>query len=184
MGVVYCRPAKIYGRKTFEKIVRPSSRQSETDQEKDLRRSHSDALLNQLFQDSDVTPSLKTTWLRFPVRPEVTLPRRCFYCQFFGWCVGILDRKLVVFLLSASTSKQRNKCTAEIPRYTKCSDLQPTSLKSCDRYLFEKEVVSLKTLKKLDFAVVRDRVLSFCVRPSTTFVSLINNNPILRPSSI
>lgn len=91
---------------------------------------------------------------------------------------AIVDGILVVCLLFVSIAKKTHgsDCTAKAPRCAKCSSPHPASSKSCGRYLFEKEVVSFKILKKLTLAEARSRVLSLSVRLGITFASVINKH--------
>lgn len=114
------------------------------------------------FKTQVLPPSTRVIWLQLCL--YIPLPRRCFHCQ------------LVITICEYCGTTHGLKCTADSSRCVHCPGLHPTSLKSCNnnRYLFEKEVVFLKTLEKLAFAEARERVLSCFIFPGTNFASVLN----------
>lgn len=94
------------------------------------------------FQARVLPSTLRVAWVHLPVCPYLPLPCKCYHC-FLGTWVKTADGKPVAYL-----TRDDSECTADSPKCINCNGPHPASSKRCDRYLFDKKMVSLKTIDK------------------------------------
>lgn len=106
------------------------------------------------------------------VRPYYPSPRRCYNCQRFGH-VGKYCRSSTALCVDCGLpSHKGTECTRSLT-CVNCGGSHSASSKSCDCYLFEKELIALKIKERLSFREAKERAMEIYVRPGVTFSSVI-----------
>ena len=100
------------------------------------------------------------TGLRERVRPYIPLPRRCFNCQQYGHSGAKCRRALPVCARCGGDADENHKAeTCQLPiNCIHCKQPHNVSAKNCPKYIYEKEVITLKTKENLTFAEARAKV--------------------------
>ena len=121
--------------------------------------------------------TISAGWLKFKIRPYIPSPRRCFHCQMYGH-VNTSCRKKV--------NGEPQKCINcgedfhgechETPRCLNCGGNHAASDKKCPVYLFEKEVITLKTIERISFIEAKERVSKY-MNPNTRTYSASLKEP-------
>ena len=70
----------------------------------------------------------------------------------------------------------RRYCPGPISCFN-CRGLQPASSKDYDRYRFVREVLSIRTTEKIDFAEAKRRVFTIHIRPGVTYATMLSSLP-------
>ena len=95
---------------------------------------------------------LKAAWLRLEIRPYVPSPRRCFYCQRFGHVSDSCRRKLKGEKGVCSNCGKEDHGECDRPSYcVNCSGSHSATSKSCDRYLLEREIQTIRSKERVTF---------------------------------
>ena len=119
---------------------------------------------------------LKAAWLRLEIRPYVPSPRRCFYCQRFGHVSDSCRRKLKGEKEICSNCGKEEHGVCDRPSYcVNCSGSHPATSKSCDRYLLEREIQTIRAKERVTFQEAKKRVMTRFIRPGVSYASVINN---------
>ena len=119
---------------------------------------------------------LKAAWLRLEIRPYVPSPRRCFYCQRFGHVSDSCRRKLKDEKEICSNCGKEEHGVCDRPSYcVNCSGSHPATSKSCDRYLLEREIQTIRAKERVTFQEAKKRVMTQFIRPGVSYASVINN---------
>lgn len=123
---------------------------------------------------------VKLAWLRLPVKPYIPSPRRCFHCQAFGHisrsCRRRQDGLPAVCPSCGTMDHDGTTCPGPISCFH-CRGPHPASSKDCDRYSFERQVLSIRTTEKIDFAEAKRRVLTMHIRPGVTYATMLFSLP-------
>ena len=117
------------------------------------------------------------TGLTERVRPYIPLPRRCFNCQQYGHSGAKCRRaKPVCVRCSLDVEGEHNPDNCQLPlNCIHCHEPHSVSSKTCSRYLFEKEMLAIKTREHLTFPEARARArLTFNVS-SRTYAAAAGN---------
>ena len=123
---------------------------------------------------------VKLAWLRLPVKAYIPSHRRCYHCQAFGHvshsCRRLQDGLPAVCSSCGTTDHDAMTCSGPIFCFNCCGP-HPASSKDCDRYRFEREVLSIRTTEKIDFAEAKRRVLTTHIRPRVTYTTMLSSLP-------
>ena len=100
------------------------------------------------------------TGLKERVRPYIPLPRRCFNCQQYGHSGAKCRRILPVCVrCGGDADGNHNSETCQLPvNCIHCNQPHSVSSKNCPKYLFEKEILIIKTKEHLTFAEARAKI--------------------------
>lgn len=107
------------------------------------------------------------------VRPYIPLPKRCFKCHKYGHSGAKCRRPIAVCGRCGEDEADEHK-TSTCQRPAKCCHCNTNHLvssKSCPRYLYEKEVLTIKTKEHLTFREARDRINATLPFPPKTYAS-------------
>ena len=110
------------------------------------------------------------TGLTERVRPYIPLPKRCFNCQQYGHSGAKCRRaKPVCVRCGLEVEGEHNPDNCQLPlNCIHCHEPHSVSSKTCSRYLFEKEMLAIKTREHLTFPEARARArLTFNVSSRT-----------------
>ena len=118
------------------------------------------------------------------VRQYIPLPRRCYKCQNYGHGSKNCRSKDSVCPRCGDICNETHvseSCQRPVKCYH-CKENHSTSSRTCNKYLMEKEIITVKTKEKLTFREARQKVSQMFVRPGVTYASVlqhpnkINNN--------
>lgn len=103
------------------------------------------------------------------------ISRKCFPCQFFEHLGQTCRRQAhgIPAICERCELIHDTQCIAKSSKCVNCSSSHLTSLKKYDRHLFKKVIVTLKTIEQLTFLEAHDCVLTRCVCPGVTFISIL-----------
>lgn len=110
------------------------------------------------FSTTTLPSKVFAGYISLNVRPYIPNPMRCFLCQKYGHNHK-LCRGTAVCANCGSPEHKSDECTAAKPCCVNCSGDHPAYVKTCPKYLFEKEVQRVKTLDKLSYPEARKKVL-------------------------
>lgn len=117
------------------------------------------------------------TGLMERVRLYIPLPRRCYKCQKYGHS-GMKCRKEIPVCVRCGEDMEEghspNNCQLPI-RCCHCNEGHQVSSRSCPKYIFEKEVLEVKTREHLTFKEARDKVNSTSILQRNTYASRARN---------
>ena len=102
---------------------------------------------------------ISAAWLRLRVRPYIPSPRRCYYCQMFGHVNTTCRRKLRgdSEICVNCGQEQHGECN-RTPYCINCKGGHSASSKLCERYKYEREVLTLKTKEGISFKEAKERL--------------------------
>ena len=119
---------------------------------------------------------LKAAWLRLEIRPYVPSLRRCFFCQRFGHVSDSCRWKLKGEKGICSNCGKEDLDECDRPSYcVNCSGSHSATSKSCDRYLLEREIQTIRSKERVTFQEAKKRVMTQFIRPGVSYASVINN---------
>ena len=120
---------------------------------------------------------LKAAWLRLEVRPYIPSPRRCFYCQRFGHVSDSCRRKLKGEKRICNNCGQEDHGNCDNPSFcVNCTGSHPASSKSCERYLLEREIQTIRSKEHVTFQEAKKRVMTQFIRPGVSFASILSKS--------
>ena len=118
---------------------------------------------------------LKAAWLRLEVRPYIPSPRRCYYCQRFGHVSDSCRRKIKGDKRICNNCGQEDHGDCNKPSFCiNCTGNHPASSKSCDRYILEREIQTIRSKEHVTFQEAKKRVMTHFIRPGVSFASVID----------
>lgn len=118
---------------------------------------------------------VKAAWLRFPVRPYVPTPKRCYHCQRFGHVSDKCRLRLKNLPGTCFNCGQTaHGACDKIPFCINCGESHPSSSRNCERYVLEREIQTVRAKEHISFSEAKQKVLSLCIRPGVTFSSVIS----------
>ena len=127
------------------------------------------------------------TGLKERVRPYIPLPRRCYKSQLYGHSGAKCRRDLPVCARCGGDAGENHKAeTCQLPiKCIHCNQPHYVSSKNCPKYLYEKEIITIKTKEHLTFAEARAKVNATHNPRSRTYANITNPETlrILQPSS-
>ena len=102
---------------------------------------------------------LHAAWFRLRVRPYIPSPRRCYYCQMFGHVNTTCRRKLrnETEICVNCGHEQHGECD-RTPYCINCKGGHSAASKLCERFKYEKEVLTLKTKEGISFKEAKERL--------------------------
>ena len=132
------------------------------------------------FDLSRLPKEIKAAWLYFDVRPYIPLPRRCFYCHRFGHVTDTCRRKIKGEKKICHNCGQDEHGDCENNSFCiNCRGNHPSVSKKCDRYVMEKEILTVRAKEHTTYSEAKKKVLSQCIRPGVTFASVTKAKPIV-----
>ena len=117
------------------------------------------------------------TGLKERVRPYIPLPRRCFNCHQYGHSSLKCRRLTPICLRCGGDIDEDHKVeTCQLPvKCIHCQEPHIASSKLCPKYLYEKEILAVKTKEHLTFHEARAKVNLYYDRPKTTYATVTKN---------
>ena len=120
---------------------------------------------------------IKAAWLYFDVKPYVPLPRRCFYCHRFGHINdNCRKRPKGEKKICHNCGKDEHGECENTPFCVNCRENHPSTSKTCDRYVLEKEILAVHSKEHITYSEAKRNVLSRCIRPGTTYASVMKKS--------
>ena len=97
-------------------------------------------------------------WYKFPVRPYIPSPRRCFHCQMYGHLITNCRKKQQDSAgVCVNCGEEEHGACSKPSRCHNCSENHPASDKTCKRYLLEKEVIASKVKERITFKEAKQK---------------------------
>ena len=119
---------------------------------------------------------IKAGWLNLKVKPYIPTPMRCFHCQKYGHliqkCKKMINREPAVCITCGMNA--HGTCTNP-PSCIHCGEGHSSSSKNCVKFIFEKEVQTIRVMEKLSFKEARKRALERYIRPGESFSALLKS---------
>ena len=160
-GVIYSRDLLNYSEETLKRELED---QSVIDVRRILKKENGivypTPLLILTFDLLELPSILKAAWLRIKIRPYIPSPRRCFHCQMFGHLNTNCRKKMKgePEICANCGNEIHGECDRDA-QCANCGGNHATYNKTCDRYLFEKEVLTLKTKEKISFSEAKAKAM-------------------------
>ncbi|XP_064115050.1 uncharacterized protein LOC135221156 [Macrobrachium nipponense] len=128
------------------------------------------------FNSSHLLSIEKAAGLRFKVKQYIPRPRRCFHCQEFGHMLGSCRQKLQGKPATCvKCSEPEHGICNKQARCIYCGDSHPSSSLTCDVYIMEKEIQTLRVTERITFREAKERVLNQYVILGISFSSVAAN---------
>ena len=129
------------------------------------------------FDQPRLPRDIKAAWLYFNVKPYVPVPRRCFYCHRFGHINDNCRKRLKgEKRICHNCGKDEHGECERTPFCVNCQENHPSVSKTCDRYVLEREILAVRSKEHITYPEAKRIVLSQCIRPGTTFASVIKKS--------
>ena len=120
---------------------------------------------------------ISAAWYEIPVKPFIPSPRRCYYCQVFGHVFSTCRKRTSNEpSVCVNCGQQEHGDCNKLPLCVNCHGNHAASSKVCSRYLFEKEILTVKTKEKLGYKEARDRVKLQNRFQFSTYASVVKSN--------
>ena len=117
-------------------------------------------------------------WFSGPCALYIPLPRHCFNCQRYGHSSEKCRRPVLICEQCGGDiagDHPRDRCHLSASCFH-CKEPYNTSSKSCLRYIFEKQLLALKTKEHLTFSEARSRLNLIFPDLSKTYASVTNTS--------
>ena len=120
--------------------------------------------------------TVTAAWHYFKVRTYIPSPRRCFHCQKFGHVTTSCRRKAKneAEVCVRCSQDFHGECT-NILKCANCEEEHQASDRKCEKYLFEKEVMTIKTVEKISFSEAKKKISSNIGPFRTSFAATVKN---------
>ena len=117
------------------------------------------------------------TGLKERIRPYIPLPRRCFNCQHYGHSGAKCRRPVpVCFRCGANVEGDHKPKKCQLPiNCVHCKEPPSVTSKTCPKYIFEKELLTLRTKEHLTFAEARAK-MNMNMPTGRSFASVTKNS--------
>ena len=183
-GVVYSKELVKYSE---EKLLKEFEDQKVSEVKRIVRRVNDEKVptptLILTFELLKLPSHISAAWYRLPVKPYIPSPRRCYHCQMFGHvfnsCRSRLKGEKGVCVRCGD--QEHGDCDRD-PKCFNCKESHSASDKKCQRYLFEKEILTIKTKENISFRDAREKAKQ-CVNLATkTFAQTLKTqspNPVV-----
>ena len=127
--------------------------------------------------------SIQAAWLNLKVRPYVPRVKRCFFCQKFGHVRNNCRRAIrgQKPICKNCGDEEHGSCSKP-PLCVNCNGNHDASSNRCTKYLFEKEILTLKVKERISYKEAKEKVLS--QYPSDfSFASVARKFPPQKPNN-
>ncbi|XP_055925500.1 uncharacterized protein LOC129957270 [Argiope bruennichi] len=132
------------------------------------------------FHSPKLPDSIKTGYLKLPVRPYILNPLRCFKCQRFGHsktnCRGTLT-----CARCAVDGHESTDCKSKEARVN-CKGDHTSFSRSCPKWKVEKEIITTKVKKDITYPEARRLVLGQMPKEGRTYAS-VTKTPLATSST-
>ena len=119
-------------------------------------------LLILTFDLQKLPETISAAWLKLKIRPYVPSPRRCFYCQKYGHLNTLCRRKAkgdTEICVNCGQDAHGECCRA--PSCVNCRGSHAASDKRCEQFIFEKEILTVRTKERITYFEAKQRVLKY-----------------------
>ena len=128
--------------------------------------------------------SIQAAWLNLKVRPYVPRVRRCFFCQKFGhvrkYCRRAIRGQKPI---CKNCGDEEHRAFSKPPHCVSCNGYHDVSSNRCTKYLFEKEILTLKVKERMSYKEAKEKVQS--QYPSAfSFASVAKKYPTHKPDNL
>ncbi|XP_055924437.1 uncharacterized protein LOC129956538 [Argiope bruennichi] len=121
------------------------------------------------FNRPKLPERVKVGYMKLAVRPYIPNPLRCFQCQRFGHsksnCRGTLT-----CARCAEKGHDNQQCSAE-EKCVNCKGNHSSFSRSCERWILEKQIVSVKFKEDIPYPEARRKVIAQTPTPGLTYAS-------------
>ncbi|XP_055944610.1 uncharacterized protein LOC129975572 [Argiope bruennichi] len=121
------------------------------------------------FNRPKLPERVKVCYMKLAIRPYIPNPLRCFQCQRFGHsksnCRGTLT-----CARCAEKGHDSQQCSAE-EKCVNCKDNHSSFSRSCERWILEKQIVSVKFKEDIPYPEARRKVIAQTPTPGLTYAS-------------
>ena len=128
------------------------------------------------FDTFKLPNTIKAGWLNLKVKPYIPSPMRCFHCQKYGHliqkCKKMINREPAVCITCGENA--HGTCTNP-PSCVHCGEGHSSSSKNCVKFIFEKEVQTIRVMEKVSFKEARKKALDRYIRPGESFSNALKN---------
>lgn len=178
-GVITCETLKDYSEEEIMEGLRERGVTKVTRLKKiingELRNSNTLLLI---FDNANLPEKIKIrSGLYEKVRPYIPRPRRCFKCQKYGH-VGKYCRNRIAICVDCGLQSHNDSPCQRPPNCVNCGGAHPANNKTCDRFLLEKEILSIKVKEKLSFKEARVIAMAGYVRPGVSFATALKRGDL------
>ena len=126
------------------------------------------------FRTYRMPNSIKAGWLNFKVKPYIPSPLRCFHCHMYGHSINKCKKRINQEpSICVNCGKKTHGECKETPKCINCGDMHAASSKTCTRYIYEKEVQTIRVIEKISFKEARRKAMERQIRPGETFSSAL-----------
>ena len=179
-GVVYSRELIKYSE---EKLLKEFENQKVSEVKRIMRRVNEEKVptptLILTFELLKLPSHISAAWYRLPVKPYIPTPRRCYHCQMFGHvfnsCRSRLKGEKGVCVKCGDL--EHGVCDRD-PKCFNCKESHSASDKKCQRYLFEKEILTIKTKENISFRDAREKAKQSVNLTTKTFAQTLKNQSL------
>ena len=177
-GVIYCRDLVDYSE---EKLLSEFESQNVVAVQRIKKRENGELcptpLLVLTFKQITLPATISAAWFNLKVKPFVPSPKRCYYCQMYGHVYTSCRKRLKgePGICVRCGGDQHENCE-KTPSCFHCKGNHMASSKACERYIFEKEVLTLKTKERITFREAKERVQQRYGPRVNTFSSVVRNS--------
>ncbi|XP_064109054.1 uncharacterized protein LOC135217255 [Macrobrachium nipponense] len=162
-GVIFSKALMKFSEdKLLKKFVKD---QNVTEVKRIMKKEHGvlcpQPLLILTFDSLKLPEILSVAWYQFKVRPYIPSPRQCFHCQMYGHVNTSCRRKAKGEVeICVNCGQESHGPCSNAPKCVNCGGEHPASDKKCERYLFEKEIMAVKTKERISFFEAKQKVAS------------------------
>ena len=177
-GVIYCKDLLNYSE---EKLLSEFEPQNVVAVRRIRKRENGELcptpLLILTFQQITLPATISAAWFNLKVKPFIPSPKRCYYCQMYGHVLTSCRKRLKgePGICVRCGGAQHENCEKS-PSCFHCKGKHMASSKTCERYVFEKEIMTLKTKERITFREAKARVQEQYGPRFNTFSSVLRNS--------
>lgn len=125
------------------------------------------------FNTPDLPTSIKAAYLKCSIRPFIPNPLRCYKCQRFGHSKDSC-RGSVTCARCAGNHDSEN-CQLP-PLCVNCKNDHPSFSRTCPLWTFEKEVQTVKIVRKISFPEARKRVSARTPQDGKSYAAAVSKS--------
>lgn len=182
-GVIYCRDLIKYSE---EKLLLEFESQNVVEVRRIKKKENGELcptpLLVLTFNQLSLPETISAAWYNLKVKPFIPSPKRCYYCQMYGHVNTSCRKRLKgeAGICVRCGGSQHENCTKS-PFCFHCKGDHMASSRTCEKYLFEKEVLMVRTKERMTYKEAKNKVrqrygfgqssFSFALRSSSNNVN-------------